>query len=116
MSRKKAKHSPKRVLRLQISIRQRRRLNNLRSSESKRSYRFASTIYCMVTLGPRLGQQERRDSLSVDLESRRARHRAINLRCGCERMASRPQTPALSPEWRRHRRVKGERGSGSALG
>jgi hypothetical protein len=66
MSRKKPKQTPKRVLRLpDLDFAKSAVLNTLRSSESKRSYRFAiDDLVCVVLFRAATGlQQDRRSSI-----------------------------------------------------
>src|SRR5216683_1541006 len=85
MSRKKARQAPKRVLRLpDLDFAKSAVLNTLRSSESKRSYRFAVddfvAWYCSE---PRLAFNKTVVlRYRLELESRRLSSSTINLRLG----------------------------------
>jgi site-specific recombinase XerD len=122
MSRKKARQTPKRVLRLpDLDFAKSAVLNTLRSSESKRSYRFAIddfvAWYCSelrlafnktVVLRYRL-----------ELECRRLSSSTINLRLAAVRRLAyeAADTGLLSPELAANiRRVKGAKRIGVRLG
>src|SRR5688572_3473860 len=122
MSRKKAKHSPKRVLRLpDLDFAKSAVLNTLRSSESKRSYRFAIddfvAWYCSE---PRLAFNKTVVlRYRLELESRRLSPSTINLRLAAVRRLAyeAADTGLLSPELAAGiRRVKGAKRVGLRLG
>jgi site-specific recombinase XerD len=122
MSRKKAKQTPKRVLRLpDLDFAKSAVLNTLRSSESKRSYRFAIedfvAWYCSE---PRIAFNKTVVlRYRLELESRRLSSSTINLRLAAVRRLSyeAADTGLLSPELAAGiRRVKGAKRVGVRLG
>src|SRR6266851_10219738 len=113
MSRKKATQTPKRVLRLpDLDFAKSAVLNALRSSESKRSYRFAIddfvSWYCSE---PRLAFSKTFVlRYRLELEARRLSSSTINLRLAAVRRSAYEavDTGVLSPELAAGiRRVKG---------
>lgn len=122
MRRKKAKQSPKRVLRLpDLDFAKSAVLNPLRSSESKRSYRFAIddfvAWYCSE---PRLAFNKTVVlRYRLELESRRLSSSTITLRLAAVRRLAyeAADTGLLSPELAANiRRVKGAKRIGVKLG
>jgi site-specific recombinase XerD len=122
MSRKKAKRCAKRVLRLpDLEFAKSAVLNTLRSSESKRSYRFAIddfvAWYCSE---PRIAFNKTVVlRYRLDLESRRLSPSTINLRLAAVRRLAyeASDTGLLSPELAAGiRRVKGAKRVGVRLG
>ena len=122
MNRKKPKQAPKRVLRLtDLDFAKSAVLNTLRSSESKRSYRFAIddfvAWYCSE---PRLSFNKNVVlRYRLELESRRLSSSTINLRLAAVRRLAyeAADTGLLSPELEAGiRRVKGAKRIGVRLG
>src|SRR5215208_519340 len=122
MSRKEPRQSPKWVLRLpDLDFAKSAVLNTLRSSESKRSYRFAIddfvAWYCSE---PRLAFSKTVVlRYPLDLESRRLSPSTINLRLAAVRRLAyeAADTGLLSPELAAGiRRVKGAKRIGVRLG
>jgi site-specific recombinase XerD len=122
MNRKKPKQTPKRVLRLpDLDFAKSAVLNTLRSSESKRSYRFAIddfiAWYCSE---PRLAFNKTVVlRYRLELESRRLSSSTINLRLAAVRRLAyeAADTGLLSPELAAGiRRVKGAKGIDVRLG
>jgi site-specific recombinase XerD len=122
MSRKKAKQTPKRVLRLpDLDFAKSAVLNTLRSAESKRSYRFAIddfvAWYCSE---PRLAFNKTVVlRYRLELESRRLSSSTINLRLAAVRRVAyeAAETGLLSPDFAAGiRRVKGAQRVGVRLG
>ena len=122
MSRKKTRQTPKRVLRLpDLDFAKSAVLNTLRSSESKRSYRFAVddfvAWYCSE---PRLAFNKTVVlRYRLELESRRLSSSTINLRHAAVRRLAHEaaDTGLLSPELAANiRRVKGAKRIGVRLG
>src|SRR3954470_21880557 len=122
MSRKKSKQNPKRVLRLpDLDFAKSAVLNTLRSSESKRSYRFAIDDfvgwYCSE---PRIAFNKTVVlRYRLELESRRLSSSTINLRLAAVRRLAyeAADTGLLSPELAAGiRRVKGAKRLGVRLG
>lgn len=121
MGRKKSKQTPKRVLRLpDLDFAKSAVLNTLRSSESKRSYRFAIddfvAWYCSE---PRLAFNKTVVlRYRLELESRRLSPSTINLRLAAvRRLAYEADSGLLSPELAAGiRRVKAAKRVGVRLG
>lgn len=122
MSRKKIKQTPKRTLRLpDLDFARSAVLNTLRSSESKRSYRFAiNDFVTWCCSDPRLAFNKTVVlRYRLELESRRLSPSTINLRLAAVRRLANEaaDTGLLSPELAAGiRRVKGAKRVGVRLG